>query len=217
MGGKVGLKGTDGHDVLLKARALGAEPESPGKAIAALKVISQIRDEIELITYPREMGETVEGVVVKLMADQSYPPMFARAYGTPEINWERVGLALEQFLLTRISQDSRFDRAMRREITLTAEERRGLYLFVTENDLAKQLVRTVAVGGFTRQVKTYLIAAFAQSARMQPVQSYQSGGLLLEWLLERLDTEHNVVNSRSALDPAKLAARHWECDHRRSD
>ena len=57
MGGRVGLKGTDGPDVLRKARALGAEPKSPSKAVAALMVISQIQDEVELITYLGEMGE----------------------------------------------------------------------------------------------------------------------------------------------------------------
>jgi cytochrome c peroxidase len=52
---------------------------------------------------------------------------------------ERVALALEQFLLTLISQDSKFDRASRKIETLTAEERRGLELFVTEHDPARGL------------------------------------------------------------------------------
>lgn len=58
MGGGVGLKGTDGPDILRRARELGAEPKAPGRATAALKVISQIKDQIELITCAGEMGES---------------------------------------------------------------------------------------------------------------------------------------------------------------
>lgn len=43
MGGRVGLKGTDGPEVLAKALSLGAEPESPGKAIKALKEILPLK------------------------------------------------------------------------------------------------------------------------------------------------------------------------------
>lgn len=57
MGGRVGLKGTDGADIVRKARQLGASPESPRRAVEALKVIQKIRDELEILTYPQEMGE----------------------------------------------------------------------------------------------------------------------------------------------------------------
>lgn len=57
MGGRVGLKGSDSYEILEKAKELGAEPESPGRAIKALEKISRIKDSIELVTYPYEMGE----------------------------------------------------------------------------------------------------------------------------------------------------------------
>jgi predicted polyphosphate/ATP-dependent NAD kinase len=59
MGGKVGLKGTDGPDLVKRARALGARPEAADKAAIALQVISGIKDQIELITCPGDMGEDV--------------------------------------------------------------------------------------------------------------------------------------------------------------
>ena len=57
MGGRVGLKGSDSYEILKKAKELGAKPESPGRAVETLKKISCIKDNIELITYPYEMGE----------------------------------------------------------------------------------------------------------------------------------------------------------------
>ncbi|NPD89365.1 MAG: ATP-NAD kinase family protein [Asgard group archaeon] len=57
MGGKVGLKGTDGSAILTKAKCMGAEPESSKRAVKTLERIVSLKDEIELITYPSEMGE----------------------------------------------------------------------------------------------------------------------------------------------------------------
>lgn len=57
MGGRVGLKGTDGVEIVNKARQLGASPESPRRTVEALRVIHRIKDQIEVLTYPQEMGE----------------------------------------------------------------------------------------------------------------------------------------------------------------
>jgi len=57
MGGRVGLKGTDGKEILARARDLGATPVSPARTIEALREIAQVADSIELVTYPFDMGE----------------------------------------------------------------------------------------------------------------------------------------------------------------
>lgn len=57
MGGRVGLKGSDGIDILAKARELGAKPEAPKRAVEALKVISRLKGQIEVLAYASEMGE----------------------------------------------------------------------------------------------------------------------------------------------------------------
>ena len=57
MGGRVGLKGTDGRDILDMARKLGAVPVSPARAIEALRQITNVKDSINLLTYPSTMGE----------------------------------------------------------------------------------------------------------------------------------------------------------------
>lgn len=58
MGGKVGLKGTDGEKILEKAYEKGAKKESPEKVKLALKYLKDIEDKITIITYPNEMGES---------------------------------------------------------------------------------------------------------------------------------------------------------------
>jgi len=58
MGGRVGLKGSDGKETIELARKLGAVPECPGKARIALKQIkSSYTGDVEIITYPDTMGE----------------------------------------------------------------------------------------------------------------------------------------------------------------
>jgi len=57
MGGKVGLKGTDGNDIFLKAISLGAQPESPKRTIEALNAMSALKDEVDIFTGPGDMGE----------------------------------------------------------------------------------------------------------------------------------------------------------------
>ncbi|MHA2365377.1 MAG: ATP-NAD kinase family protein [Candidatus Hodarchaeales archaeon] len=60
MGGKVGLKGTDGLDILQQAKKLGAKPESSKRVIDTFKQLdTSLKDQIEIITYPGVMGENV--------------------------------------------------------------------------------------------------------------------------------------------------------------
>lgn len=57
MGGRVGLKGTDGLEILEKAKSLGAKPVAEERTKKALGKLKCLRDKIELITCARQMGE----------------------------------------------------------------------------------------------------------------------------------------------------------------
>jgi predicted polyphosphate/ATP-dependent NAD kinase len=76
MGGKVGLKGTDGIAILKQAMKLGAEPVSSKRAMMALERLIPVKDEIEIITYPSAMGEDacqscgIEPIVIGSLQDQ---------------------------------------------------------------------------------------------------------------------------------------------------
>jgi predicted polyphosphate/ATP-dependent NAD kinase len=55
MGGRVGLKGTDGKAE--EARERGAEPRAPDRALAALEALAERAPDAEIVTYGGQMGE----------------------------------------------------------------------------------------------------------------------------------------------------------------
>jgi len=57
IGGRVGLKGSDGPQILKMALDMGAVPESPRRAREALEKLGPAKDDIEIVTWPRAMGE----------------------------------------------------------------------------------------------------------------------------------------------------------------
>ncbi len=57
MGGRVGLKGTDGQEILEKARKLGAKEEAPLKARRALEPLLEIKDQLTIVAAAGDMGE----------------------------------------------------------------------------------------------------------------------------------------------------------------
>ncbi len=56
IGGRVGLKGSDGIAIQKQAFASGAVPQAGERSMQSLKLLVPIKEEFELITYPGEMG-----------------------------------------------------------------------------------------------------------------------------------------------------------------
>lgn len=99
---------------------------------------TRLRDQaLAPILDVREMHQTLAQTVTKLNADKTYPGLFAAAFGSLGVTSERIGLAIEQYLLTLIAADSKFDRALRGEAEFTDQEKQGLLLFITEYDPAR--------------------------------------------------------------------------------
>ena len=57
IGGRVGLKGSDGADVVARALALGAVPEAPARAVTALEQLAPLKEQVDLLAYGGAMGE----------------------------------------------------------------------------------------------------------------------------------------------------------------
>lgn len=87
---------------------------------------------LEPIQNPVEMAETLENVVAKLNQEEMYQDQFTRAFGDDEITSQRMALALEQFMMSVVSNDSKYDRFLAGTETLSESEERGRQLFFAE-------------------------------------------------------------------------------------
>ena len=79
-----------------------------------------------------EMDETLENVVAKLSGSQMYKDQFVRTFGNDEINSEKISLALEQFMNSITSTNSKYDDYLKDTTVFNESEKRGLKLFTTE-------------------------------------------------------------------------------------
>lgn len=86
---------------------------------------------LEPIENPLEMNLSLEEAVNRLQNDSRYPPLFKAAFGSEEINTDRIAKAISTFERTLISSDSKYDRYLLGEEELTEQEERGMHLFFT--------------------------------------------------------------------------------------
>jgi len=94
-----------------------------------------LRDQaLKPIQDPLEMNETLENAVAKLQATKDYRFQFARAFEDSTITAEKMGLAMEQFMNTILSMNSKYDQYLLGNATLSESEQRGHDLFFTEFD-----------------------------------------------------------------------------------
>jgi cytochrome c peroxidase len=82
------------------------------------------------IQSPIEMGSTLEQAVGKVAAAPFYPPLFAKAFGSPAVTPDRIARAMAQFIRAMVSYQSRFDAGIATGFrNFTGQERFGLQLF----------------------------------------------------------------------------------------
>lgn len=79
-----------------------------------------------------EMKETLENVINKLTMSELYTSQFNQVFGSAEVTSERISLALEQFMNSIVSSNSKYDDYVAGKATLTTVEERGKFLFFTE-------------------------------------------------------------------------------------
>lgn len=79
-----------------------------------------------------EMFESLPNVINKLGAMKKYSDQFLRAFGTRDITNQRIALALEQFMNSILSNQSKYDLYLAGQATLTPSEENGRKLFFQE-------------------------------------------------------------------------------------
>lgn len=81
------------------------------------------------IDNPVEMDEDINNVVVKLQNDADYRRLFREAFGTETITTPLILKAMAQFQGMLVSANSKYDRYMKGETSLSSSELNGLNLF----------------------------------------------------------------------------------------
>lgn len=76
-----------------------------------------------------EMDNKMDTVLNMLRRDKNYPALFKKAFGTNEINNINLSQALSTFLISMVSNDSKYDDYLAGKITLTTDEIQGMELF----------------------------------------------------------------------------------------
>lgn len=87
---------------------------------------------LEPVSNPIEMHANWSAVAKRLENHPEYPTLFNQAFGTTKIDSTLVTKALAQFERTLISGNSKFDRYLLGEATLTAAEENGFNVFMDE-------------------------------------------------------------------------------------
>ena len=84
------------------------------------------------VPNPIEMHLKWPDAQLKLNEHPDYPDLFFKAFGTREIDSILVVKAIAQFERTMISSNSKWDRYLRGEVSLTQAEAQGFEIFFTE-------------------------------------------------------------------------------------
>lgn len=81
------------------------------------------------ITNPLEMNETMEHVINKLNNSDYWKTRFSAAFGSEVVTDQNLLLALTQYMLMIVSDQSKYDQVTRGQATFTAQEQAGYDLF----------------------------------------------------------------------------------------
>lgn len=93
---------------------------------------------------PVEMGMTLEQVVSTVQEQDYYPELFEKAFGSTEINGDKISKALSQFIRSIVSYSSKYDEGR----AMSASPGASFPNFTAEENLGKNLFfQTIPNGG----------------------------------------------------------------------
>ena len=87
---------------------------------------------LNAMTNPCEMANDLNTITARLQQTEPYPALFKSAFGSTEINSQKLFRALAQFTAMLVSANSKYDKFIRKEPggDFTAEELAGYNLFI---------------------------------------------------------------------------------------
>jgi cytochrome c peroxidase len=80
-------------------------------------------------TGPTEMGQTIPKVISSISQNGTYRPLFRAAFGDEKVTEERIYKALDQYVVSLVSANSKYDKVKRGEATFDAQETAGYTIF----------------------------------------------------------------------------------------
>jgi len=84
------------------------------------------------VVAPHEMKSDTNKAKAAIQKIAMYSPLFKKAFGSDVVTFKNIARAIAQFIRTMISSNSKFDRYIRGEENLTAQELNGYAIFDTE-------------------------------------------------------------------------------------
>lgn len=87
---------------------------------------------VKPIQDPLEMDEKIVNVIAKLSGSEAYSNQFIKAFGSKNITELTISLALEQFMNSIVSYQSKYDNYLSGSVNLSPSEDRGRKLFFRE-------------------------------------------------------------------------------------
>jgi cytochrome c peroxidase len=173
------------------------------------------------IQNPVEMGESISTVISKLSATEKYKTLFKKAYGSEEINSQKMLKALTQFMGMLVSKDSEYDRYKNGSIVwdTASQKYKGYKIFQQKcNSCHKEPLFTdysfrnngLAPSPLLKDSGRYLITLNPNDIYKFKVPSLRNIGMTspyshdgrFELLLDMLDHYKNGIQQSPTLDPA---------------
>jgi cytochrome c peroxidase len=90
---------------------------------------------LQPIQNTTEMGITLTELVTRVNAQSYYPALFQKAFGSTQVNTDRIAKALAQFVRSIVTTQSKYDQVKQGQATFTADERDGETLFLTAGNI----------------------------------------------------------------------------------
>ncbi|HEX5624480.1 MAG TPA: cytochrome c peroxidase [Saprospiraceae bacterium] len=176
-----------------------------------------LRDQaLKPIQDPLEMNETLPNAVAKIQSDKRYQEQFIRAFGTDTVDAFKISLALEQFMMTIVSHESKYDQYLKGEVSLSESEERGRELFFSETDPLNNLKGAECFhchGGFNFTNNEYMNNGLDTDANFTDPGRNQVTGLEADRAKFKVPSLRNIAQTAPYMHDSRFTTLEQVIDH----